>query len=86
MTYTYKTHGTCSREIILELDQDIVKSVKIVGGCDGNLKGIASLVQGMKADDVIQKLKGIRCGYKQTSCPDQLTEALVQAKQMQNQA
>jgi uncharacterized protein (TIGR03905 family) len=77
----YKTKGTCSSEIIVELNGDTIESVKIIGGCDGNTKGICSLVQGMKADDVIDRLSGIKCGRKPTSCPDQLAKALLQAKE-----
>jgi len=80
MKYTYKTKGTCSSQITVDLDGDIIKSVEIVGGCNGNAKGICSLVQGMKADDVIARCKGIKCGFKPTSCPDQLALALIQAK------
>ena len=80
----YKTKGTCSRAIELELDGDIVKSVNFVGGCNGNTKGIATLVQGMKIDDVIEKLQGTDCGGRGTSCPDQLAKALLLAKE-QNQ-
>ena len=80
MEYRYKTHGTCSSEILVELDGDLVKSVKFTGGCNGNLKGIGALIQGMKADDVIARCKGIRCGLKPTSCPDQLANALMEAK------
>ena len=72
----YKTKGTCSTEIQLELDGDTIKSVSFTGGCNGNLKGISSLVIGMKAQDAIERLKGIRCGFKPTSCPDQLALAL----------
>lgn len=80
MEYHYRPRGTCSREIIVDLDGDTVRSVRFVGGCDGNLKGIGALVRGMKADDVIRRCRGIRCGMKGTSCPDQLAEALAQAK------
>ena len=80
MEYRYKTHGTCSSEILVELDGDLVKSVKFTGGCNDNLKGIGALIQGMKADDVIARCKGIRCGLKPTSCPDQLANALMEAK------
>lgn len=73
---TYKTLGTCSREIHFELDGDIVTSVEFIGGCDGNTTGISQLVAGMKVDDVINKLEGVRCGFKPTSCPDQLAKAL----------
>lgn len=72
----YKTRGTCSQMIHLELDGDIIKSVEFVGGCAGNTLGIASLVTGMKAEDAIARLEGIRCGFKPTSCPDQLAQAL----------
>ncbi|MBQ7972448.1 MAG: TIGR03905 family TSCPD domain-containing protein [Lachnospiraceae bacterium] len=72
----YITSGVCSSAIDIELDGDIIKSVSFQGGCNGNLKGISSLVAGMKAEDAIAKLKGIRCGFKSTSCPDQLATAL----------
>ena len=72
----YKTKGTCSREIEIELDGDIIRSVHFVGGCDGNTKGISRLVQGMKIADVIDRLEGVKCGMKGTSCPDQLAHAL----------
>ncbi len=72
----YKTNGTCSSAIDVEVEDGIVKSVKFTGGCHGNLQGISSLVVGMKTDDVIARLKGIRCGMKSTSCPDQLAKAL----------
>ena len=81
----YKTKGTCSRTIELELDGDIVKSVNFVGGCNGNTKGIATLVQGMKIDDVIEKLQGTDCGGRGTSCPDQLAKALLLAKEQKGQ-
>lgn len=72
----YKTQGTCSQAIQLELDGDIIKSVEFVGGCSGNTQGVASLVRGMKAEEAISRLEGIRCGFKPTSCPDQLAKAL----------
>ena len=75
----YKTRGTCSQMINLELDGDVIKSVEFVGGCSGNTQGIAKLVVGMKAEDAIERLEGIRCGFKPTSCPDQLAQALRQA-------
>lgn len=84
MEFTYKTKGVCSSKMVIDLDGDTIRSVQIVGGCNGNSKGICSLVQGMKADDVIARCKGIRCGLKSTSCPDQLARALVEAKQQQN--
>lgn len=76
MEYKYKTKGTCAREIIFEVENGIVKSVKFVGGCMGNTQGIGALVKGMKVQDVIDRLEGIRCGFKPTSCPDQLAKAL----------
>lgn len=75
----YRPRGVCSQLIHFELDGDVVKNVQFLGGCNGNLKGISSLVNGMKVDDVIARLEGIRCGNKQTSCPDQLACALKQA-------
>ena len=79
MNYQYKTSGTCSRIIDFEIENGTVKNVRFHGGCDGNLKGISSIVEGMKAEDVIAKLEGIRCGFKSTSCPDQLAKALKNA-------
>lgn len=76
MEYRYKPQGVCSREMIFEIEGDIVKSVKIVGGCAGNTLGLSHLIKGMKIKDVIEKLKGIPCGFKPTSCPDQLAKAL----------
>lgn len=73
---TYKTSGTCSQAINFEIEDGIVKNVQFIGGCHGNTQGVASLVEGMKVDDVIAKLKGIRCGMRSTSCPDQLAKAL----------
>lgn len=75
--------GVCAVKIMIELDGDYVKEVRFVGGCDGNAQGVARLVKGMKIDDVIKRLKGIRCGYKPTSCPDQLAIALQSAKNEQ---
>ena len=76
MKYSYKTKGTCSREIHFEVEDGIVKNVEFIGGCNGNLKGIGSLVEGMEVEDVIERLEGITCGFKPTSCPDQLAKAL----------
>ena len=78
---SYTTTGTCSRMIHVTLDGDVIRDVQFEGGCAGNTLGIATLVRGMKADDVIARFDGIRCGYKPTSCPDQLAQALKAAKQ-----
>ncbi|MGN1195046.1 MAG: TIGR03905 family TSCPD domain-containing protein [Acutalibacteraceae bacterium] len=80
MTYEFTPSGVCSQKITFELDGDIVKNVKFTGGCNGNLKGIGALVEGMHKDEVIEKLSGIRCGFKRTSCPDQLARALCEAE------
>ncbi len=74
----YKTSGTCSSMIDFEVEDGIVRSVAFTGGCNGNLQGIGKLVEGMKIDEVIERLEGIRCGFKNTSCPDQLATALKQ--------
>lgn len=76
----YVTSGTCSKMIDFEVENNIIKSVAFTGGCNGNLKGISALVAGMSVDDAISKLKGIQCGFKSTSCPDQLERALEQYK------
>ena len=76
----YKTKGTCCTEIDFEVEDNKVKSVNFIGGCNGNLKGISSLVEGMNIDDVINKLEGTSCGFKSTSCPDQFAKALKQYK------
>lgn len=80
MEYRYQTFGTCSREIVIELEGEIIKKVTIIGGCAGNTLGISKLVEGMKIDDVIQRLKGIPCRDRGTSCPDQLARALEEIK------
>ena len=72
----YQTRGVCSRAINVEVEDGIVKSVEFEGGCSGNTKGVASLVEGMEVDIAISKLEGITCGFKNTSCPDQLAQAL----------
>lgn len=82
MKYTYKTKGTCSKEIIIELEDNIIKDVKFSGGCNGNLKGISSIVRGMNIDYVIERFKGITCSNRPTSCPDQLSKALEEAKKV----
>lgn len=79
MTVEYKPKGVCSRAMRVTVEDGVVQNVEVLGGCDGNLKGIVSLVRGMKAEEVITRLEGIRCGGKATSCPDQLSKALRQA-------
>lgn len=79
MAYIYRTKGTCSSEIEVELDGNILKSVKFYGGCHGNLQGISKLVVGMTVEEITEKLAGIRCGFKRTSCPDQLVQAVNEA-------
>ena len=80
MQYSYKTSGTCSQAITFEIDNGKVKNVQFFGGCNGNLKGIGALVEGMEIDEVIARVEGIHCGPKGTSCPDQLAQALKAAK------
>ena len=80
MEFTYKTRGTCSREIAFAVEDGKVKNVQFYGGCNGNLKGIGALVEGMDIDDVIARLEGTSCGGRPTSCPDQLAQALKTAK------
>ena len=79
MTYSYAPQGVCSSRIDLELEGDVIKSVALTGGCNGNLQGIASLVRGMTVEEAVSRLQGIRCGWKPTSCPDQLSKALLAA-------
>ena len=74
--FVYKTRGVCSSAIEICIDNDVIQSVKYHGGCSGNTQGVAALVAGMKVEDAIQRLSGIRCGFKSTSCPDQLSVAL----------
>ena len=80
MQYEYTTKGTCSRTILFEVEEGKVKNVQFIGGCNGNLKGIAALVEGMDVNDVIARVEGVTCGMKSTSCPDQLAQALKMAK------
>ena len=80
MHYEYKTKGTCSQKIFFDVENGKVINVQFLGGCNGNLKGIAALVEGMDVDQVISRVEGIRCGMKNTSCPDQLAQALKEAK------
>lgn len=80
MQYEYTTKGTCSRSILFEIEDNKLKNVQYIGGCNGNLKGIGSLVEGMDVDEVISRLEGTTCGGKPTSCPDQLATALKEVK------
>ncbi len=75
----YKTRGTCSRMVIVDVEDGVIKNCSFVGGCAGNTQGVAALVKGMKVEDAISKIKGIKCGFKTTSCPDQLALALEEA-------
>lgn len=80
MQFEHKNKGTCSQKIFFEIEDNKVKNVLFIGGCNGNLKGIGSLVEGMDVDEVIKRLEGTTCGMKSTSCPDQLATALKKAK------
>ena len=81
--YKYYPQGTCSQLMEIELDGDTIKEVVVTGGCNGNLQGICKLIKGMNVDEAISKLEGIKCGFKETSCPDQMSIALRQAKEQQ---
>ena len=80
MEYIYEPQDVCSTKMIFEIENNIIKSLKVINGCNGNLKGISELVKGMNIDDVIAKLKGIECGFRPTSCPDQIARALEEFK------
>ena len=82
--YEYKTRGTCSQKILFDVENGKVKNVQFIGGCNGNLKGIAALVKGQKASDIVNRCSGICCGMKSTSCPDQLACALKEVLAQQN--
>ena len=79
--FQYKTSGTCSQMITFDIEDNKLKNVQFYGGCNGNLKGIAALVEGMDVDEVISRVEGVKCGMKKTSCPDQLAQALKAAKE-----
>lgn len=79
MTYAFRPKGVCSQRMTIELEDGVIKNVEVLGGCSGNLQGICALVRGMKAEDAIARIGGIRCGMKATSCPDQLAKALKEA-------
>ena len=81
MHYEYKTNGVCSSKILFDLEDGVVNNIRFIGGCSGNTQGVAALANGKPADEVISILQGIRCGFKPTSCPDQLAKALIAAKE-----
>ena len=85
ITYTYTPKGVCSRRMTVELEDGVIRDVRIEGGCNGNLQGISRLVVGMRAEDAIARMRGIHCGGKPTSCPDQLAAALTQALEQEKQ-
>ena len=80
MQYTYQTRGVCSRKITFDLEDDCVKNVRFLGGCSGNTQGVARLIDGMDIDEAISRIEGIQCGFRPTSCPDQLAQALKEYK------
>ena len=80
MTIQYTPRGVCSRAFTIQVEDGVIRSVQIVGGCDGNLKGISSLLLGMPVDEAVRRMEGIRCGNKPTSCPDQIAQALKTAQ------
>lgn len=81
MNFSYRPKGVCSQNMDIEIEDGKVTGLKVMGGCSGNLQGIAKLIEGMEVDAVINRLEGIRCGFKKTSCPDQLAKALRQIKE-----
>ena len=85
MQYSYKPHGVCARGISFDIEDNIVKNIKFSGGCSGNTQGVAKLAEGMTTDEIINRLAGIRCGFKSTSCPDQLATALSEALKNQGE-
>ena len=81
MTIDFRPRGVCSQRMTVEIEDGIIRSLRIMGGCSGNLQGISRLVEGMEAEEATKRLEGIRCGFKPTSCPDQLAQALKQARE-----
>ncbi len=79
MQFKYNPRGVCSREFVIDVEDGVIQSIQIAGGCHGNLQGISSLLKGMQVEDAIQRMEGIRCGMKSTSCPDQIAQALKKA-------
>lgn len=84
MQYVYNTSGTCARQIVIDVENNKVENVTFMGGCNGNLKGVGALVKGMTVEQVVEKLEGITCGFKPTSCPDQLAQALKKIIEKEN--
>ena len=80
MKFTYKPEGVCSQLFEIEVNNNVIDSIKVTGGCNGNLQGISKLLAGMNVDEAINRLEGIKCGYKNTSCPDQISKALKSCK------
>lgn len=80
MKFTYKPEGVCSQLFEIDIDNNTINDIKVIGGCNGNLQGISKLLKGMNVDDAINRLEGIKCGYKNTSCPDQISKALKSCK------
>lgn len=83
MTHTHINHGTCSRQVTFDLDGNVVHNVSFLGGCNGNLQGVSRLVEGMTVEEIQKRCAGIRCGFKSTSCPDQLAQAVLEAYQQE---
>ena len=81
MTINYRPRGVCSQQMQIDVEDGVIRSFRVLGGCSGNLQGISRLVEGMTVDEVIRRLDGIRCGFKPTSCPDQLAQALKQYRE-----
>ncbi|MCD8341812.1 MAG: TIGR03905 family TSCPD domain-containing protein [Clostridiales bacterium] len=79
MRISYQPKGVCSRQMNIDVEDGVIQNLEVIGGCNGNLKGISALVKGMKVEDAISRMEGIRCGFKSTSCPDQIAQALKQA-------
>lgn len=84
MNYVYKPSGVCSQKMEFEIQDNIIKDFKVIGGCSGNLEGIRSLIMNMDIDTVIEKLQGIKCGFKNTSCPNEISRALMEYKNGNN--
>ena len=81
MTIEYRPRGVCSQKMTLEVERGVIRSLRVEGGCNGNLQGLARLVEGMELEEVIRRLDGIKCGFKSTSCPDQLAQALKKTRE-----